>query len=102
MVAELETMIERLPQALAQAQAWLLAARDAGRVGQDPQTADGPVDVDEAVSIAWNHLRQASTYATWTRDALHLARTETCHLTGPAPDPAGGGAVGDADVEGVR
>ncbi len=101
-VAELETMVERLPQAFAQAQGWLLAARDAGRVGQDPETADGPVDVDEAISIAWNHLRQASTYATWTRDALHLARTETCHLTVPAPDPTGGGAVSDADVEGAR
>ena len=104
-VAALELMVERLPQALAQAQIWLLAARDAGRVGQNPETAGGPIDVAEAVAIAWNHLRHATTYANWTRQALHLAHAETCHLTGLASDPAAcstDDSVDSDDVAGPR
>ena len=78
-IAALETLAQRLPQAINQASRWLVTAVDAGRVGHD-EGRDAAGAVDEACE----HLSGSADLATHLSYRLGLARAQTSHLTGRA------------------
>jgi hypothetical protein len=82
-IGALQTLAQRLPQALTQAGRWLTLAVDAGHVGHD----QGRPAAD-AVQEASEYLMGAADLAGHLAHRLGQARTLTSHLTGLAP---GGG-----------
>jgi hypothetical protein len=76
-IGELHRMAQSLPQALAQAIAWLDTATAAGRIGHDHGTDPRP-----AVRTAIADLVQASIHAQHLAAALEQAHASTSHLNG--------------------
>jgi hypothetical protein len=81
-VAGLTVLVQRLPQALSQAAAWLERADAAGLVGQD---ADGDPAAGAGTAVVL--LRFAAALAQVLARDLAGIREVTCHLTGTAPAP---------------
>jgi hypothetical protein len=77
-IGELQTLAERLPQAIKQTERWLNAELDAGRVGDDRQGTHPAVTVEAASA----HLTAAAVVAGRLAAALGEARAQTSHLTG--------------------
>lgn len=76
-IGELETLADRLLQALGQAANWLEQALEADRVGHD-----GGADVAETVLTAVEWLGDASSSVLTLAYQLRYARGYTTHLTG--------------------
>jgi hypothetical protein len=81
-LAALAVLVQRLPQALSQAAAWLERADAAGLVGQD---ADGDPAAGAGTAVVL--LRIAAARAEVLARDLAGVREVTCHLTGTAPAP---------------
>jgi len=86
-LGHLQTLAQRLPQALDQARRWLAAAHKAGRLGDDRSGQDAR----STAYLAAMKLLAAAKAANDLADALRFTREQTSHLTGadPAPDPRG-------------
>jgi hypothetical protein len=82
-IGQLQTLAERMPQALTQASHWLHQQHRTGRVGLD-QPATGDV-VDLAVGGALSGLHLAAVRAGALADALLDARRLTNRMTGVEP-----------------
>jgi hypothetical protein len=76
-VGSLETLAQRMPQALGQASRWLARETEAGRVGHD-----SGADTAYAVGRALANLEAAADLAGELRALLAEARADTTHLTG--------------------
>ena len=90
-IGQLQLLAERLPQALQQAQGWLLDQLLAGRVGHDTPGRKAGF----AVGIAAGYLDEAATATASLAHALGQARRESSHLTGVTNpiDAADGGGL---------
>jgi hypothetical protein len=77
-IGELQSLAERLPQAIRQAERWLNAELDAGRVGDDRRGARPAATVEAASAALSAAIVQAGRLAA----ALGEAREHTSHLTG--------------------
>ncbi len=76
-IAALETLAHRRPQALDQARTWLARAQQAGTVGHDQG-----IDASDAVSAVLLSLQAASDHAHRLADELAAGREDSSHLTG--------------------
>ncbi len=76
-VGELAILIQRLPQAFAQAADWLETAHAYGRVGHD-----GQGDPGHSVDLVAGLLHEAALMAGQLAWVLFEARNHTSHLTG--------------------
>lgn len=93
-IGQLQVLVARLPQALDQAQSWLLDQQAAGRVGHDTPGRKPAF----AVAVVVARLNEAQHQCQDLGNALNEARRESTHLTGldPAedaeamPEPLGG------------
>ncbi len=89
-LTELSTLVQRLPQAIAQAAGWLDDAHASGLVGHDALT-----DPAQAVELTTALLAQAGVTAGHLARILSAAREQTSHLTGlgdtEGPVPLNGG-----------
>ena len=77
-VACLEALTQRLPQALLQAEQWINARAEEGKVGDDRADVD-PVATVETASV---YLTAARVEAGRLAQSLTRARNATAHLTG--------------------
>lgn len=84
-IGQLQALIAYLPQALEQAQSWLLDQQAAGRVGHD--TSDRKPAFAVAVVVA--RLNEAQFGCQDLANALNEARRESSHLTGVLDDEPG-------------
>ena len=82
-IGQLQVLVARLPQALDQAQSWLLDHQAAGRVGHDTPGRKPAF----AVAVVVARLNEAQLHCQDLGNALNEARRESTHLTGL--DPAG-------------
>jgi hypothetical protein len=80
-LGQLETMLQRTPQALRQAATWLGAQYGAGFVGHD-----GGIPATGAVAEILDYLDQATAQITGAAAALALAHGVAAHLTGVDPE----------------
>ena len=85
-IAELQLVAERLPQALQQAREWLADQLVAGRVGHDTPGRKPAF----AAAVVVGHLNEAEFCAQALAATLARARRESSHLTGVSDEPAGG------------
>jgi hypothetical protein len=85
-IAELQLLAERLPQALAQAREWLAEQLVAGRVGHDTPGRKAAF----AAAAVVGQLNQAEICAAALAKTLAQARRESTHLTGLLDDDEGG------------
>jgi hypothetical protein len=81
-IGELQTLAERLPQALGQAVRFLEDAHGAGRVGHDTD----PAAVGVAVAELVGDLDRAGRDVAELAASLRCARANSCHLTGIGHD----------------
>ena len=86
-IAALQLLVERLPQALEQTYGWLLDAQVAGRVGHDTPGRKAEV----AVAVVVGELNQAVVAAQGLATVLGRARRESSHLTGISTGAVEGG-----------
>ena len=85
-IANLQLLADWLPQALRQAQGWLVDQQAAGRVGHD--TPDRKTEF--AVAVVAGYLDEAISGATSLADSFARARRESSHLTGVLDLPQDG------------
>ncbi len=78
-LAELALLVDRLPQALGQARAWLMTAHHTGQVGHDEYRTTE--DVEGVVLSAARTLRYAAAHLDAASACLSEARHDTSHLT---------------------
>lgn len=83
-IAELQLLTERLPQALRQARDWLADQLVAGRVGHDTPGRKAAF----ATAVVVGRLNEAECCADTLARILSQARGESSHLTGVRPGQA--------------
>ena len=86
-LANLQVLVQRLPQALVQMRVWLKAQAQAGRVGHDaiPMTFGREAAAVHAMASVMEAADELATAAAWLSSVnlpLTQARKETSHLTG--------------------
>jgi hypothetical protein len=83
-IGELDTLVQRLPQAFRQAGLWLEGQHIAGRVRHD-LGGDGAVSVAEVLVEVLGVLHRADRQALELALTLEAARSASSHLTGVDP-----------------